>query len=353
MGRDDAAGRIQIRFCRILFLVVGVLCGGAPAAAQDRVTYIPPNTESPVIVLGEVLDYTGRELILSTLNGHQHLPSDSITSIETTYTPPHLQGMAQFQQGLTEEAILSFQKAMEQERRRWVQREIRSWLMRCAMRRGDLRGAIHEFQEIIKSDPQTRIWGIAPLVWSPVAVSDAIREEAKGDLKSDHPGIQLMAASLLLLDPAFSEAAETQLNYLSRNVNPIISSYARAQLWRIPLANRSVTEDALSSWRSSIESLKPELRSGPQYLLARGYDSRGEVRLAAAEALWIPMIYSDHEVLAARALFDAAEWLGRSGAIEDAQRLKQGLVLRYPWSREASQVRSERNQPGNSPDPTP
>lgn len=367
MGLDDAvdARRLKrsmrsdrqwartgiVRF--LLLAAAGILAGGIPLAAQDRVTYIPAEAESPVIAVGEVLDYTGRELILSTLNGHQHLPSDSVTSIETTYSPSHLQGISQFQQGLTDDAILSFQKAMEQERRRWVQREIRSWLMRCAVRKGDLRGALREFQEIIQTDPQTRFWGIAPLIWSPMAVSESIREEANGQLKSDHPGIQLIAASLLLLDPAYGEAAETQLNYLSRNANPIISNYARAQLWRVTLAGQSVTDDALSSWRSSIEHLKPELRSGPQYLLARGHDARGELRLAAAEALWIPLIYSDHELLASRALYDAAEWLSRSGAIEEAHRLKQGLLVKYPWSREASQVRSERNQPGNSTQPPP
>ncbi|WP_437226147.1 tetratricopeptide repeat protein [Planctomicrobium sp. SH661] len=318
---------------------------GEPVIAQDRVTFTPSGTSGPVTAVGTVLDYTGRALTIQTASGVQHLPTASITSIETTYDPVYQRGIQEFQQGQTPAAQASFREAFEREQRLWVKREIRSWLVKCSLRQQDLIGAIREFREITLTDPQSRFWGIAPLVWSPVAISEGVRSEMQPWLKSERESERMLAASLLLLDPVLGEAAEDQLNQLARDTNPVLSSYSRAQLWRLPLASRNVSDVMLQNWRGDIERLPPELRSGPQSLLARGYEIQGDLRKSVSEALWLPYVYSENEPLAARALYDSAEALAKSGLTQEAKVLQQELVARYPWSREASFTRSETRQP--------
>lgn len=337
--------------CRRMAVRVSVLIGlfgslqySALALAQDRVTFTPPGASGPVTALGEVVDYTGRELVLQTLNGPQHIASDSVVSIETPYDPAMQRAMAEFQQGQTSAALASFREALGREHRPWAQREIRSWLMKCALRQQDLSGALREFREIALADPQSRFWGIAPLIWSPMSISPAIRSEVQPWLKSPRESERMLAASILLLDPISGEAAEEVFQQLARDTNPILSAYSKAQQWRLTIGSRNVSEIVLTNWQSEIQRLRPELRSGPQYLLARGYEVRGELRRAAAEALWLPFVYPDNEPLAARALLDAAEALGRAGLSPESNSLKQELAVRYPWSREASIIRSEQKQ---------
>jgi len=333
----------SLRFSVILFLMTGSR-SVAWVNAQDRVTFTPAGTNSPVIAIGEVIESTGRELVLRTLNNTQRILPDSIIRIETTYHPDYLRGIDELKQGQVVAAQASLRGALEKEHRPWVQREIRSWLVKTSLRQQDLGGALHEFREIVLTDPRTRFWGIAPLVWSPLSVSESLRQEILPWLKSPQESERLLAASLLLLDPVHGEAAERVLEELSRNTNPLLSTYSRMQLWRLAIGSQNVSSIMQNHWREEIVRLRPELRSGPQYLLARGLAVNGEYRLAAAEALWLPYVYSDHELLAARALFDAAEWIEKSGLTEEAGVLKRELMARYAWSREASLIRSEVQQ---------
>jgi len=309
--------------------------------AQDRVTFSPAENGGTVTAIGEVTEYTGRELVLKTINGTQHLSPESIIRIETNSVPAYQKALIVFQSGETETAQTLFRNALNEEHRPWVQREIRSWLVKCSLRREDIPGALQEFHTILLSDPQTRFWGIAPLAWAPSAVSEDLRIELQPALKSPRETSRLLAASWLLLDPVQGEAAERVLLDLSRDINPILSAYSRIQLWRLSIGSRQVTEIMLADWRKEIDRLSPKLRSGPQYLLARGYEVRGDFRMAAAEAMWLPTVYADHEPLAARALFDAADGMTRSGLVDEALVLKQELMMRYAWSREASLTRSQ------------
>lgn len=334
-------------FALALTLLGGLLAHGT-CQAQDRVTYTPPGASRPLTVIGAVVDSTGRELTLRPASGAtQRIDPESIVEIQTVYEPSHLKGIELFAQGDVAAARSALHEALEREHRDWVDREILAWLVKCDLREQNLAGALESFRSLVKTDPLTRHWGQAPLAWAPATVSDQVRSEMRRWLKSTSPPERLLAASLLLLDPVSGEAADKELDTLARDPNPIVSAYSRAQLWRLDIARRNVSELALEDWRTQIDRLKPVLRAGPQYLLARGYEVRGELRRAAAEALWIPFVCHEPEALAARALLDAAESLQRTGLAEEAGVLQRELLARYPWSGEAAQVRSRaRQQPG-------
>lgn len=328
--------------------VLNVLCwcwltltvfGPGKVGAQDRVTFRPRDEAAPITMTGEILDYTGRRLTIRPRGGTpQSIPAGNVVAVKTYYDPAHLEGLDLLNHGNVEQAREKFNEALKRDKRDWVIREILSWLVRCAYREGDLLGAIAYFREIVKSDPLTRHWGVAPLVWTPQPIGEQLRSEGRRLLTGDRASDRLLGASLLLLDPDYGEAAERQIRNLSSETNPRISGLARAQRWRLILASRDVSENILASWKGQIDYLPEQIRGGPQYLLARGYEIRGEDRRAAAEYLWIPLVYSDHDLLAVRALIDAAQASQRSGLMHEAEVLYRELQSRYPWSSEAASV---------------
>ncbi|WP_437186585.1 hypothetical protein SH668x_003741 [Planctomicrobium sp. SH668] len=332
-------GRFWRFFAQLVPLFIASLC-----VAEDRVTYIPEGASGPVIIVGEVVDYTGRDLIFRSTTGSQRLASSVISGIETKYVPAHQRGLEEFQEGKTTEAIVSFQEALKVEPRQWVQREILAMLVKCFLRQDDLSSALQSFREIAISDPLTRHWGIAPLVWAPQTVSDRIRQEMIPWLKSERQVERMLGASLLLFDPTYQREAESNLALLSRDVNPVLSAYGKTQLWRLQIAKRDADPLSMESWRKEIQLMRPELRSGPQYLLSCAYEVQGDHRRSAAEGLWLPYVYPEHEVLAARAMGDAIGSLKRTGLTSEASTLQLELLNRYPWSREASQLRGALKQ---------
>jgi hypothetical protein len=322
-------------------LALGGLSGRASCLGQDRVSYTPEGAAKPLTIIGQIEDLTGRELVFRPTTGSvQRISADAVEHVETAYEPAHLQGLREFQQGETAAAKVSLRAALDRETRAWVDREILALLVQCEQRNGNLPGALTLFNEIVRQDPATRHWGIAPLVWFPQSVSESLRMEMRNWLQSNDGAERLLAASLLLLDPASGQSAERELNALSRDVNPVLAALSRAQVWRLDLARRQVSDLALASWREQVDRLRKELRSGPQYLLARGYEVRGDLRRSAAEMLWVAYIYPDNEPLAARALEEGAESLQRTGLSAEATVLSQELVLRYPWSSGAQAARS-------------
>ncbi|SFH56415.1 tetratricopeptide repeat protein [Planctomicrobium piriforme] len=323
------------------WFIACILCLAVQTAqAQDRVTYLPDGAAKPITAIGDVVDFTGAELQLKGANSIQRIPAARVQQIETQYQPEHLQGRSLLEQGDTSAAITTLRKALEKEPRAWVDREILSLIVKADLRQQDLSGALRDFQSIITTDPESRAWGIAPLIWSPQVVSDSVRKDMQSWLEGNRRAEQLLAASILLLDPAQGEAAERRLMALTRDTHPILSAYSKAQLWRLDLTNRQVSDVSLERWRDLIERLPQELRPGPQYLLSRGHEVRGELQASAEEALWLPYVYAENELLAARALLDAGESLNRSGFTAESQTLYRELVARYPWSRDAALAKS-------------
>lgn len=310
--------------------------------AEDRVTYHPSGSSRPITMVGDIFEYTGEVLRMKALGGTtQVIPAEDIVAVKTHYDVAHREGLDAYEAGRIEEALSKFLTAYDREPREWVDREIASWLVRCSLRNDDQLSALRFFRELVKSDPTTRHWGIAPLVWSPVSLTNELRETARPLLASQHAAERLLAASILLFDTDFGRRAERELNDLASDPNPRLSRLARAQLWRIALARNEVTENILQNWRDQINGLPVPLRPGPQYLLGRGYAHLGEQRLAAAEFLKLTIVYANHDALTARATLEAAEAIERTGLTQEANVLYRELLQRFPNSTESTVAREK------------
>ncbi|MDA7503793.1 hypothetical protein N8553_02285 [bacterium] len=320
-----------------LFAMINNYC-----RAEDRVSYRLNGASKPITLIGEIIDYDGRDLTLRSLSGNpQYIAADDVVEVKTHYDDAHREGIEAFQAAKYDEAITKLISAYDREPREWVDREIASWIVRTSLLRNDFRTAFRYFNAIIKSDPYTRHWGVAPLVWSPVNITDDIRKPLRASLLSARADERFLAASILLFDGTSGRLAERELGVLASDPNPRISRLARTQLWRVALANQEVTENILQGWREQIEQLPESMRPGPQYLLGRGYLLIGEQRIAAAEFLKLTIIYTNHEALTARATLEAAEAIEKTGLTQEANILYRELVIRFPTTSEAKIAREK------------
>ncbi len=317
-----------------LAIALVALVAARSLPAQDRVTVLPEWASSPITVVGQVTEFNGRRIVIRVESGTpiQTYKADEVVHIETQQSESHQQAMRAMAAGDTARAETEFQRAMELETRGWVQNELLSWLARCARRRGDRVTATRRFLTIVNSDPESRFWGVAPLVWAPETMSPAFHTLARECLARQEEPARLIGASALLLDTTLGPSAEAELQRLARSSNLVVKLLAQSQLWRTRLAAGDMTPFELEIWRGKVQQLPAGSRSGPTYLLGRVASQRNDTAEAISNWLWLPLVYGEDEPLAARACFEAAEALARLGHADEAATLFQEVVDRYGWS---------------------
>ena len=341
----------EVRFRWFLWGLALAVVSVEVSTADDRVTLIPEGSNDPVVIVGTVEDFSGAELIIQRAGAPSpdHFPSARIISVQTWHTAAHDQGLAELAQGKTPLAEQTLLKALRDDPRDWVQREIQAALLQCALRRGDWGTAGTRFLKITNQDPRTRHWNVAPLIWAPQSLGDGDKTLARGWLQLPEPPARLLAASWLLLDPAYGEVAEKKLNEAARDSNSIVATLARSQLWRLRMGP-DLNEIEIAKWRQEIRRMPQLLRAGPQYLLGRGLLQRQEHAAAAGELMWLPTVYRDNEELTARAMSDAGQALSKLAKTREALTVYDELIARYPWSPWASEAREARSVLSHSPD---
>lgn len=313
---------------------------------------IPDGAVDPVVVIGQIEDVTGEVLLIKRMGQTvaDRYAASTIQSVQTWRSPLHEQGLKEFEAGDNAKAELSLQKALHEESRDWMQREILAQLIRCEIRRADWGEAGTMFLKITRDDPTTQFWNVAPLQWAPLSMGDSQKALARNWIKDTDPAHRFLAASWLLLDPVFGEIAQKQLDELARGSNRIIAPLARAQQWRLRLG-QELSEIEIQKWQRDVRRLPRGFRAGPNYLVARALVQRHEQRAAVAELLWLSTVYTDHEELTPRALVEAASILEKSGQPEDALALYNQVIEDYawsPWYSEAHAARSVLSSPANS-----
>jgi TolA-binding protein len=318
-----------------------LIAASQPVLGDDKVTVLPEGKSSPITIIGEIMEFDGKGLTvrLKSDGVPQRYRADEVVSVETYHQPQHEAGMEAYAAGDTARAAAEFEQALANDPRGWVQRELRAWLVRCALRRGDRAAAGAEFLHIVRADEATRHWDVAPLVWAPLAIGDGLKREARGWLAQPSEPARLLGASALLLDAASGESARREMEKLTRSTNRNVSSLAKAQQWRLRANALELSETELGRWQSEIDRMPERLRGGPTYLLGRARSQRSEYAEAAADLLWLPLVYTQDEPLAARACLEAADALARLGRSDEALTLYRETAERFSWSPEAAEAR--------------
>lgn len=327
--------------------VTAIATGVAPAQEPplDKVVLQLKGSSSRIALSCTVLDYTGEKITVRTKQGSlvRSYDRDEVVEVSTPQTENHVKGLVYFAQGEIDRAVAAFERALIEETRGWVRRDILALLVRCALRRGDYATAGSRFLAVWESDPTTRHFRLIPLTWSPRPLDAGLRNEALGWLVRQDEAARLMAASHLLGDTRHGPRAEHELDELSSSTDRRIRLLARAQVWRLKAreGGDELTPTELKRWHSRIEDLPEELRGGPYYVLGRGHLARKEYDRAAMALLWVPLVYDHDTLLAARACLEAADCLARIGRTGQAASLYREVTTRFagtPYAEEAASL---------------
>lgn len=299
--------------------------------SPDRVILLVNEGSGRVTIAGRITDYTGKAISIVPRVGGSARDYDAslVVDVQTSQLPAHVEGMKLLRQREFAKARASFEDALNLEDRPWVRREILAMLIRCAQREGDTAAAIARFLVLVRSDPETRHWDLAPLAWSIGPSSPELRAAATGWKRQKTDASRLLAASYLLFDPAGEVDSLLELRELATQLSPNVSALARAQQWRKRLAEGNVTPDERRSWQSQLLQMRGPLRGGPSYVLGMAHRKVQDHNLAAACLLWVPATMPDDALLAAQAQRDAAQSLATVGQRAEARILFQEIVDRY------------------------
>lgn len=287
---------------------------------------------SRMVIRGTIVDYTGKNLsiLIPSSEKQQTYLTSEVVSVETPQTEPHIRGLMEFSRRSYKKAREEFEKALDQETRTWVRREILAMLARCAMIEGDYITAAARSLVLARSDPSTRHFNLIPLAWSGTTIDVRLKNSARNWLLEGTTEVErLLGASLLLEDREHGRRAELELDTLATSTETNIHLLARAQLWRLKLRNQKLIRSELDRWEFHIANMPESLRGGPYYLLAKAHLQRREYERAATALLWLPMVYDHDHYLAARACLEGADALFDAGHHNPAITLYREVTLRF------------------------
>ncbi|HEX5444859.1 MAG TPA: hypothetical protein VFW87_13565, partial [Pirellulales bacterium] len=295
----------------------------------------PTNRQARTRVTGEVLDYTGEQIVIKLPDGREiKRPGKLVAAIESDWPPGQREADRLFAEHQFQAARERYTAAIRQENRRWVRREMFARLIACHRELGQFDAAGKLFLAIAHDDPQTPHFDQIPLRWLPGETPPALEQAASTWLTDENPLAALIGASHLL-NTSRRTAALEQLERLAGEKDRRISCLAEAQTWRTKIA--TADDHQLERWRRRVEEFPEHLRAGPDWVIGRTLAQHGRHNDAALMFLRVPILYSENRSLAADALATAAELLGKQGDAATADRLRRELLAAYPDSRQARQ----------------
>lgn len=317
----------------------------AHTRAEDQVVLRQGNGR--VTVVGEIIDYTGASLTiqLREQSSEKKFRTEDVLEVATDHLAEQRQGREKRAAGELDLAEKLFESALKLERREWVRREILSELVACSLANDRIQLASERFLLIMSSDPKPVYLGVFPASWTHDSVPAATILESRRWIKRKEPLARVLAASHLLLSDRDQQAAEKELRDLSYHPDETTQRLAQAQLWRMRINSPILNDAEVLRWEKSIDDLPPPVRWGPTYVVAMGYLGLNQPDRAAATILWVPLVYKQNQLFAARCSYLAGEWCETSGQHEAALSIWGEAAVSYrgtPWGDRSKKAIADR-----------
>lgn len=338
-----------------ILILTGSCLTTATTAAQDKIELRPDHHVGQATLPCTILDFNQSNIEVKLLPSGtvRTYPSSQVVKVHTPQTEQHQRGLTEFQNGEYKKAIDSFTEALNIENRPWVRREILALMIKAALIEGDDLKAALRFQIMAENELDTRAFDLIPLDWSIKETLSPLRSVARGWLTDKDELRQLMGASILLTAPDYEQQAQATMRSLATSTNLNIQQLARTQLWRLRLREGDISPMELQRWERNLKQIPEHLRGGAYFLLGTGYAMLERHGQAAASFLWIPLAFDANPQLSASANLKAADSLLALGQSQNALRLYQETVSRYPRSsasKMAQQMVNQLTQTGPSSD---
>lgn len=317
----------------MLIKLVSVLAANSSIGHADEVVVHGSTSTSRITINCEVLDYTGKRLVIKTAanKNDQTYSAADVVSVRTMHNDAHESGLKALAAGDTDAAEAAFDRAINQELRTWVRRELLAFQIRCSLRRSDWVTAGQRFSRLYQSDPDTRHIDLLPLSWSPrPADNAAVRGQAAVWLRDkQQPVTQLLAASWLCFEPKYDAECEQVWPSLVRLPDERLRTLAQWQSYRRRAAIEGIEDTEIARWESRVSKLEPPMRAGPYFMLGLAFERRHEFDLAAAAFLRLPFAHPTDHPVTAEALLNASHCLEKTGLSAEAESLRQELITKF------------------------
>lgn len=304
----------------------------AMSTRADEVVIQGSTPNSRITITGEIIDYTGKKLTLKTAPNkpEQTYAASDIVSVKTDYNDAYQSGYKALTAGDHDAADAAFDRAINQEVRVWVRREVLALQIRCSLRKADWVIAAQRFHRLYQSDTETRHIDLIPLFWSQRPSQDAVvRGQAAVWLREKQSLLQLVGASWLCFEPKYDGECEQLWPALIRNPDERLRTLAQWQSYRRRLAIEGIGDIELQRWETRIPKLDEPMRAGPYFLLGQAFVARHEFDLAAGTFLRLPFAHSSDHPLTAEALLNAARCLDKAGMRSEAESLFKEVLAKF------------------------
>ena len=283
---------------------------------------------------GVVIEWDSQKIVLvrPSATHKTTIPGDFVVRIEPTWANEAGEKIHRlFSERQYQTVVKNGKEAINSGLPRWQQRVILAEMIESYSAMGKPNPAGILFVSLAKEDCPQLLQTTIPLPWGETTFADAdlsrIQSLAEGWMAQDSDAIQLLGAAWLISGAKRLSAIETLERLAKNSKSPIVSAYARVQLWRtVPPAE--ILSDRLPRWLAERDKLLVPVQAGPTMLLAERLQQAGLPNLAIPEWLRIATIHGDRYHLATKAISKASAGLRSAGRIEEADRV-QSLLDRY------------------------
>ncbi len=317
--------------CRSKIWLTGIVAIAFCAAtsivhAQDVVFLEKTNGDGEAKRKGEIVSWIGDTISVKGTTGVKEFDADRLIRIETAWHPGYEKGNLLLNGYRYDLATTQFESALETEPREWMQNIVYAKLVQCYLAKEDFGNAASHFLKVVDDDPQSRFRHLAPLVWTSSRPNRQQLKKAQYWLESNDPIIALMGASWLLADQK-NKKAKPRLEKLARDFDPVISSLAKAQLWRLDTV--APDEKRLAIRIEQAESMPEKVRCGAWYLIAEAQSKSNKENDAIVNFMRVPINDPQQGGLAAAALYQAAWLLKKTNRKQQSQALRNELKEKF------------------------
>jgi len=302
--------------------------------------------------VGEIIDYTGRELTLR-MKGDREvaIPSERVIDVHTRLSQDQQRADQLFAARRYAESVDLYRQAQNQEERIWMRRQIVAQQVWCHRNLQQYDRAAELFLVLFQSDPDTQFIGSIPLAWRTQQPPASLERRATGWLRGnlgtreekrsrrDLDAVAALIGASWLLPTSLRGESVVLLEQLKEYEHQVVARLAQAQLWRSQVM--AATRDDVAAWQVAADAFPPALRAGPYFVIGQALARHGRHEEAALMWMRVPIVFSRHRVLASECLLAAGDALAKTNQLDEAANVYREVVRDYAELPVASVAKSK------------
>lgn len=320
-----------------------------PAVSVDQVELRPVGLRRAKVLSGVIEDVVAESVVIRRTAGAPDIvPLRDVATLRFQKPVDYEAGLKHLQNYRWSAALPLITKALDEEQRPWVIREIRAARAEIFRAQRRYNECIQEVEQILDSDPDTRHLLLLPLVWDE-RLEESVRYTGRADdLQADSECRRLVTATALLHESVHQQRAEEVLRGLKRNGRGSLGTIVELQLWRLSLLTKGgIRELAVEQWQVRLRELQRELRGPGEWICGRALMVLNDYDQALPALLWMPSVAPLDPASTAAALQDAvmaAKQAGRPGEATALSMERELWLSRMAQANAADRTGSARNQ---------